>query len=223
MTNLLDLGFQEKASFKPVDAGIYDAVIHGIVSLGVQPQKDDPVTGKPKAPRGMLKIIFEMPDVVRDDKQTALISKNMVLSNHEKSGYYKLFAACLGSAKTTEAVVASTPVTDLLGKKLALTVVHWSNAENGTSGAKVPENATNHLDARLATIATPATRDTFFFNPMNPDLDVFKDKLTYYTQKVVMDALNASSFPKELHKLWVKIQEERNATLPALHNTEAIE
>ena len=223
MTNLIDLGFEQKGSFKPVDPGTYDAVVHGIVSLGVQAQKDDPVTKEPKPPKGTLKIIFEMPDVVRDDGQTALISKNMILSNHEKSGYYKLFAACLGQTNTTKLLVTTTSVEELLGKKLALTIVNWHNPENDTNGAKVPENATNYLDARLAAVATPATRPTFFFDPMNPSLEIFRDTLTYWTQKTVMDALNASNYPKELHELWVKIQEEKNATIPTTYNTEAIE
>lgn len=227
MTSLLDLGYEQKSSFKPVEEGIYDAVIHGIVHLGVQPQLDDPKTGKPKPPRGTLKIVFELPDVIRDDGQTGLISKNMPMSGHEKSGYYKLFAACLGHNKTNSEVVISTSVETLLGKKLALTIVNWSNPESGKSGAKVPENGINFLDARLSAVAKPATRPVFFFTPLNPDLDVFNNILTYWTQKTVMEALNASSYPEELHKAWVAIQEARaDSTLGTDlkgTNTDAIE
>ena len=227
MTNLLDLGFEQKGSFKAIDEGIYDAVIHGIVHLGIHPQLDDPKTKKPKPPKGKIKVIFELPDVIRDDGETGLISKDIRLTSGEKGDYFKLFAACLGN-KVTEEQVISTDLEELLGSKLAVTVEQWNNKKLNKSGSKVPQDAMNFLDPRLAAVAKPATRPTFLFSPLKPDLEVFKNTLTYWTQKTVMEALNSDTYPKELHAAWVTIQESIEDTADTVSsfkgtNTEAIE
>ena len=56
--------------FKPLEAQSYDFVIHGIVGLGLRPNS---FQGEVKAPVAQIKVIFELPDAVRDDGQTSVV------------------------------------------------------------------------------------------------------------------------------------------------------
>lgn len=224
MTTLKELGLADKVNFKPVGAGIYDAVIHGIVHLGLQPQPADMATGDARHPCNMLKIIFELPDSIRDDEETALISKDIPVKAGEKSNYYKLFYACFGP-KTDMGLVVSTGVEELLGKKLALTVAEWTSQDGKRSGSKVESFA--FLDPRLAAIAKPAKRDTFFFSPLKPDINIFNDTLTDWTRKMIMEALNAAQYPKELLQAYTALTPESSPSSSKVSldnlNTESIE
>ncbi|CAB4120915.1 hypothetical protein UFOVP1_32 [uncultured Caudovirales phage] len=213
-----DMGFDTapKGSFTPIEPGTYDFVIHGIVGLGLRkPFFDVDDNGKKVLPKVAVKIIFELPSNVRDDGQTEVTAMSCNMSTHGKSQLFKVFHACLGDAVIASYDKNGTPIMDiervsatglkvLLGSVGALTIVN-KKSEKGQIYARV--SAVNYLDPRLP--RPVATREQFFFSPFQPDLEVFKNNLSYWTQKDVMSSLNADTFPKELHDAWVKIEEDR--------------
>ena len=229
MFTLKDMGLKEKkggVDFEPVPQGRYDAYVHAVISLGLQPQQPDFKTGKPNDPDTMLRVLFEIPSVVRTDGQTSLVKLDMRQSANEKSYYYALYKALYGVDTNLEKVV-STPVNDLLGKVLSLNVTVWSNPKTNRSGNNIKKDGLIELDARLKEAVSPITRETFVFNPYKPDLTIFKDKLSYYTQKNIMESLDSGQYPEELINAWGEIQKTNtkggSVDDAATYNTEAIE
>lgn len=202
---LNDMGFEARGAFEPIKEGTYDAVVHAVVGLGLNRSfyKD-----QEKAPAVNVKIIYELPDVERDDGTTATIAQRLKLSTHEKSRCYQMLSTLLGKKLTgSEALnaVSSEGLKNLLGKQATVTISHWIKDDKAIPVV----SEVNKLDPRLAAAATKGKRETFFFNPLSPDLNVFKSFLTFGTQEQVMKAENASNFPKDLHEAWVKIQEDK--------------
>ena len=210
MTSLLDLGFTEQkegVKFTPIPNGIYDAYVHCIIGLGLQPQQPDYTTKEPRDPAKEIRVVFEIPSIVREDEQTSVIKLDMRTSVHEKSMYAGLFRAVFGLS-TDSMDILNTSADALLGKVLSLRVREWSNEKTGRSGNGIKKDDMQVLDPRLAAVAKPATRPTFIFNPYNPDMEVFNTMLTYWTKKDIMEALDSSQFPAVMHEAWVKVQEE---------------
>lgn len=223
MSNTNDLGFTEKGGYEPTAVGDYDAVIHGIINLGLNPVE---FQGQKKDPSVFIKLIYEIPSLIRNDEQTAVIGQRMKLSTNDKSRCYEFLSTVYGAAFNKKNVVGylnGDGLRALLGKTVSLTVSHFEKDDKNI--AYVEKVA--RLDPRLP--QPVPTRELFFFNPLSPDLEVFKNVLTYNTQKQVMEALNANSFPADLHTAWVAIQEDKasdNKSAPfstAGLNTEAIE
>lgn len=199
-----DLGIPvSSGNFELLPTGEYDAVIHGIINLGLRPVE---FQGEVKAPAVFIKLVLELPDKVREDGMTTVVSKKIKLTNSVDKGNYAKLLTTLGE-KVTKAnmnsYLSSNALKALLGKSVIVTVDHWQSDD----GVKATVRELLKLDPRLP--QPKATRETFFFNPLAPDLAVFKDILTYYTKKEVMEALNASNFPAELHAAWAEEQEKK--------------
>lgn len=208
-----------EGNFKPLEVGEYDACIHGIVNLGLRAQS---YQGQPKPPKIVFKVIFEIPEQVRDDDQTQVIAKKYTVSAHKKSNWFKLIKL-IGGEDINEKTILQYPLSKILGKGCRIKVDHWEKDED-TKIAVIQE--VNKLDSRLP--QPEGTRENFLFSPNDPDLEVFENLLTYYTQKEIMEALDAEQFPKELHASWVKIEEEKakaqgGTTESVSGNTESIE
>lgn len=217
MSNDFGLEITER-KFELIPAGNYDFIIHGIVNVGVRkPYTELTPEGKKALPKNQIKVIFEFPSSIRDDGETNVSSLNLAVSLHGKSSMFKLFNACFGQAiidgydkqgnptMKSEYLTAS-HIEKLLGSVGTLTIIHKAT-DNRTYARIKPDS----LVALHPLVPKPiATRETFLFNPLQPDLEVFKNKLTYWTQKEIMEAMNVEAFPTELHKAWLEIQEERN-------------
>jgi hypothetical protein len=204
-----------------IEATMHDFVIFGVVGLGVRKPfiaEGDDDSNKP--PKAKFKIIFELPNSVNDEGITDLIHLNMTASTHCKSTYAKLVRVIHGDKAVGRTYTSKqgekqwelkaeylnfTAVKGLLGGVGSLTVLH----EEGTNGtyAKVDYQSLSVLHPRVA--RPVGVREPIVFTPMQPDIDVFRDKLTYWTQKEIMEALNVSAFPEELHKAWVAIEENK--------------
>jgi hypothetical protein len=229
MTQVNELGMEIKDTkqFSLIPEGQYDFILHGIVSLGMQSNENSKFD---KTPKGVFKFIFELPEHIREDEQTSVIGCYINATIGELGAAYKLISVLLGSDfdanKMTEYLTVS-GLKNLLGKTGILTIYHTE--KNNRVNARVAASAKSNwgflpLDPRLP--KPQATRETFLFTPGVPDLEVFKNTLTYWTQKEVMSALNASSWPKELHEAWVEIeskQQQKKQELPEGVSTEAIE
>lgn len=220
MTEYNDMGIPVKTEYELLKAGTYDFVVHGIVSMGLRkPFKETNDSGKKNNPYPSFKFIFELPDSVRDDGVTNVIGTNVTASDYGTGALYRICLAVLGDSinhkfnKKTGVWVMNpelltfTGLKSLLGGKGQLSIIHREGS-NGTYAA-IDNTRIIALDPRLP--APKATRETFIFSPMQPDIEVFTNTLTYWTQKDVMTALNVSNFPTELHDAWHKIEENRQS------------
>jgi hypothetical protein len=202
MSNDLGVTSTGGKSYPVLEAKDYDAVVHGIVSLGRHPVE---YQGTKKEPQVFLRIIVELPEVVREDGTTATTGKKIKVTNSVDKGNFAKFLTALGE-KVTEANIESyfsnNAQKGLLGKAVVVTVEQWES-DTGTA-ASIKEFT--KLDPRLP--KPQAKRETFFFNPLSPDLKVFKENLTFRTKQEVMSALNANQFPAELHQAWKEAQAE---------------
>ena len=194
-----------------IPEGDYDAVLQGIVNIGVYPGWE----GKP--PEVKIKFIFELPEVVRGEEQLpVMVGKKVKLSAYIKStkktggfdsGFFLLLTA-LGEKPTSDNILqylTKDGLSSLLGKTCVVKISHWES-DNGPA-AKVASLA--KLDIRLP--QPKGVRETFYFSPYQADVGVFNNKLTYYTKKDVMEALDASTFSAELQAAWIKAQNEQDA------------
>jgi hypothetical protein len=203
MTYTNDLGAPERGmntKYTPLDSGDYDAVVHGIVSLGLNP---DVYEGVQKTPKVFLRVIVELPDQLREDGTTITTSRKIKVSNSVDLGNWAKFLTALGE-KVTEQNIKSyssrDKLEDLLGKSVVAVVDQWESDTGLTASIK----EFRKLDPRLP--QPKAVRETFFFNPLSPDLKIFKENLTFRTKQEVMSALNANQFPAELHQAWKEAQ-----------------
>lgn len=193
---------QGGGGFKALEPNRYDARLIGLVGLGLQEQK--PYKGEQKAPAQKIKLIFELVGTERNDGKTEVTSKNVTTSIHEKGNFAKYLGAVAGKTFTTDSfgafVSSDESLQGLLGKAVQIDI---SNFEvDGKTLAYV--SGAVALDARIE--CKDATRKTFTFFPGNPDMDAWSE-ITHYTKKMIMDAIDNKSFPRELHQQFVMDQE----------------
>lgn len=186
-------------------SGDYDGVVHGLIYLGTQ--KRTPWEGKARLPVQQFKVIFELPESLREDetKLPNVISKTVNISSHIEKGGLAVFLRALGENPTAETINsyrAKDRLLSLLGKSAVLGVEQFEGSEGRKA---VMVKSLTKLDPRLP--KPKGTREAFYFNPKNPDIKVFKDVITYFTKKKIMEALDADQFPKEIHQAWAEAQE----------------
>lgn len=214
MSNISDLGISMKAGkeYEPVKEGKYDFLVHGIVFLGEQPNlmgfKNE--KGELQKPSPQFKFIFELPKAIREDGLSEVMSLNVTASVSERGFYITLVSILLDKTMTPDEMadyVTSAGLKSLLGKAGRLRVVHWE--KDGRKGAKIDRKGLYpHDEDREMPVAK---RETFFFNPLQPDMNIFKNVLTHWTRKEIMQAVNAKDFCKEIHQEWARELEERAA------------
>lgn len=215
-----ELGFVTK-TIELIKPGDYDAVIHGIINLGMRAGSEQTFTNKETGlketkitdPAIFLRFILEFPNDIRNDGQSHVIAKNVKLSDYipkkaggMESAFYKLLKT-LGETPTRANIysyMSKEGLSKFAGKALVATIINQTS-QTGNDYARVKELTRLH---KAVTPPTP-TREFFYFNPRDPDLDMFKNTLTYWTQKDIMEAIDSEFFPAGLHELWAKIQEDR--------------
>lgn len=211
--NVSDLGVSTVAGakeFELVTEGKYDAVVHGIVYLGLVRNDFKKQDGTPQQPSPKIKLIMEIPDSVRGDGLTTVMGTDLTLSVSERGNFISVVSALVDKKLDEEGMaeyVGSKGLKELLGRNVHVTVKHWE--KDGKTGASLDRKGFYPMDARLP--KPKATRDTFFFSPFQPDLELFEKTLTYWTQRAVMSSESASQYPEELKKLWLKIDQEHNS------------
>lgn len=191
---------------KPIEEGRYDARVIGLVGLGLQSQR--PFKGQERPDVQKVKLIFELTNAKRELKDgtevTEVCAKSIAASLHEKGNFCKYAAAIKNTTfstdKFTAFVAEDANLKGLLGTAVQIDIAHFE-AEGKTLSYVAGAIG---LDARIE--CPEATRNTFMFFPNSPDLDAWKE-MTFYTKKEIMDAKDASTFPKELHAQWVADQE----------------
>lgn len=212
-----EFGFTPNSGYTVIEESDYDAVVMGIVFLGRHPR--EPYQGKARQPVNKLKIMFEIPDIVRentDPPETAMMAKKVNLSDSVDKGMFAATLQALGEHPTKDNIVGymrKESLVKLLGRGVVLTVKHFE----GEKGVVAYVDDLTKLHSKIP--VPKATRETFYFNPLIPDLNVFNNNLSYYTQKEIMSALNAEQYPKELHAAWVKAQEAHAAKEAEKGNT----
>ncbi len=197
---------------EPIEEGRFDATIHAIVRLGRQ--KVYKWEGKAFSTTDYTvklqnKIIFEVPDSKRESDPTTpnVISKDLnVTSSLEKGAYAKFLQAAgekLNSVNDLLSFFSKEGSEKLLGKGVSLAIIR----KEGKHGVYARIDEITRLDPRLP--QPVSVRDTFYFDPFKPDIDIFKDKLTYYTKETIMKSVDSDLFPKELHEAWRDAQVEK--------------
>lgn len=190
--------------FEMLPEGMYDYVIHGVVGLGIQKK----VFQGEEQRKPMVKIIFEIPEHKREgDGQTEVVAVNFPISSHPNSLYYKFCATVFDgfNDKEAEKMVYSSGMKELLGKVGTLKISSWE-AKDGEERRSVNTKGFSALHPKVA--KPIPTREPVFFNPFNPDIEVFKTKLTSWTRKQIMEALNADNFKEELKAAYEECKAE---------------
>lgn len=195
-------------NYECLPEGSYDYVVHGIVGLGLRPHTFE---GKELSPRAEIKVIFEIPDHKREDGQTELLSVRFPISSSNRSNYFKFCSSIFGESVTgvednMNKLCTATGMKEILGKTGTLSVVAWKNDKEKRS---VSQKGFYPLHPKAP--KPEATREFVFFNPFNPDIKVFKEKLTSWTRKSIMEAVNASEFSDELKKAYEESKAEDEA------------
>lgn len=198
------------SNYEAPPVGVYDFVVHGIVGLGLRKAFFKGV--EKDKPNAMVKFIFEIPDLIRDDKQTEVVSVKLPMSTGDRSHFHKLCTVLLGAEAMTEENVTklctASGLKTLLGKTGTLTIASWKN-DKGEEIRSVDKNGFSPSHPKV-TKPIP-TREFVFFNPFAPDLDVFKNNLTSWTRKEIMEALNVDQFKPELKALYAQLVAEEQA------------
>ena len=216
-----ELGMELK-QYNLLDEGDYDAVIFGVINLGLQTVE---FQGEVKQPATFIRLILEIPSITDSEGNSATIQKKVKLTSSVDKGNYAKLLVALGEKVTTANIsnyLTPAALQGLLGKTASVKIEHFNTAD----GKRNMVQDISRLDPRLP--QPKGTKKHFFFNPFNPDLDVFKDDVTIYGKKEIMGALNSSNFPKELHAAWVEVQEQKESNTTTSKgvtktNTSAIE
>lgn len=206
--NLSDLGVSTVGGkeFKVLEPGNYDALIHGIVFLGQVANNFKNKDGSPQAPQPTVKIIVEIPSEIKDnDGSTLTMGTDVTLSVGEKGNFTPIVSAILNKKMTKEDMAKymfTSGLKELLGRAVIAGVVNVVKDDN-KNRAYLDRKGFHPLDPRLP--KPVAKRDTFFFNPYKPDIEVFEKTLTAWTRKQIMSAVNVEAFAPELKQSWAKM------------------
>lgn len=197
-----------------LEAGVHDYIIHAIVGLGLVQSNFKNKDGTDKAPSAMIKVIFELPDEVFKDKDgndsTRTVSVDITHSPSDNGNWKLLVSNAMQREVSSSEMVdfQGDGLKQLLGKTGQLTIEHYTK-KDGTSGYGVYRKGFVPR-RKSAPPMKPATKEPFTFNPYNPDMEAWS-KLTPYTKKSIMSAVNANQFPEVLQEAW-KTDQENQAT-----------
>ncbi len=197
------------SSLPDLEEGEYPAVLNGVVWLGMQEQ--DERSAKKygvKDPTSQLRLLFEIPTQTNRYDENVVTTKTVKnVTTSAKGNFIKLASAMLGkklsSAELAVYLKGANPFKELLGKQLSISIEHF-NSDDGlkafVSDVKQPHPKDDPVKG---------ARPVVYFDPTASDAAANWTKLSYYTKAQIMSAVDADEYPKELHKQWVKDQEEQ--------------
>lgn len=180
--NMNDMGSKPKAKAPRIEEGTYMARISSIIDLGIQPQTDWQ-TGEATDPKPRALITYTLPTETLEKEledgtvvsYPRVISKEVTLSNHEKSNLVALVRALKpGLADLKELLNAECMV---------------SIGSTVTGNAKV----TNVVKAPNGMPIDELENEPVFFDFDAPDEDVYKS-LPRWIQEKLLDATNYNGF-----------------------------
>ncbi len=189
----------------PLEGGLYEAVLLGIVGLEIQKTEfEGKVSLKPR-----IRFLFEIPSEVREDKEgnaRPIIQKYDVnVTANEKGKLLPVVSALLKKKITEEElqemVNTSNALDGLLGKGCILGIDQYTTSHGVNNSVK------SIHPLKSADVGASLCREPFSFSVANPDLDVFANKLSKWTRRDIMSATNAEHFPQELHKKYLELQQ----------------
>lgn len=193
------------SSLPDLDEGEYSAVLIGVVYLGTHEKSyKGKVTGL--AAKG--KLIFEIPSQVNSKGETKVVGKTIKnLTTSTKGSFLPIASVLLGKKLSSEELArynksTPTPLKETIGKQVTLTIAHFTT-EDGTRAYVEDVRAAHPKDDPIK-----ATKDSVYFDPYDCTLEAF-NALTYFTKSEVMAAVDSKEFPAEIHKQWVKDQEQK--------------
>lgn len=199
------------SSKKQLSPGKYDAVVHAVIDLGAH---ETFYQGQSTGVRSMVKFLFEVPSETNDDGSTVIKGlKDLKVSDHERSDVMKILMQLLEadsidavSKKISECGGPTKAMGSLIGKAVSFTVKSFTNKE-GLELSYLDKNSIVALDPRLP--QPEAQQEGFVFNVNADDAaDVFKNKLSKFTQDKIMTAVDCDSFPASLQQAFVQVQED---------------
>lgn len=206
-------------SLEAIPADSYDGVISSLVDLGIQTREYEGVIKN----EHQIKVIFEIPAITFTNQEgeelPRMLSMDMKISAHEKSKFFTLVKAAMRTElepEEVEQIIRTDKALDeLLGKTVVLEVNQFKT-RHGTTNNGIKAIAALHKKVP----PSDAVRDTFRFETMNPDIEIFKTKLNRFTRDKIMSAVNSDEFPKELQLAYKQVQEEeaRKAAERAANN-----
>lgn len=197
-----ELGMEIK-EYKLLDEGEHDAVIFGVVNVGLHPIEWE---GEQKNPGTFIRLVLEIPSIVSEDGSVATVQKKIRLTNNAEKGNYAKLLTDLGEKVTKNNInsyLSNDALKKLLGRAVTVRLEHYETKD----GARNTVKELGKLDPRLP--QPVGTRELFFFTPYgaSPDIEVFKKEITPFTQKEIMSSLNSDHFDKSLHEAYAEISE----------------
>lgn len=206
----------KEGSFERKEAlenGTYEAVLSAIIDLEIQVNDYDKSNIKLEH---QVKVLFEIPEYCIEIDGVSLpllLSKTIALSAHEKSNFYKLVSALkktttLSKDAVLELINTDGAIKELLGKAVVLQVEQYITQHKDQNDQPISRNKiVGYSSLRAAKTQPQPTREPFVFEVAQPDLEIFKDKLSRWTRDTLMTAENNDEFPAELHKAYRDIKE----------------
>lgn len=190
-----------------IDEGAHDAVLVAVVENGVHKRQ---YQGKDLKPTAFLRLVFEIPALKNDDGTSRVLGKEVTAIITEKSNLFKTLKGMGILKDATEDEVKQIKEQDFIEKKVlgtavSLVVKHFEK-KDGNKGHCIDTVA--KLDPRLP--QPEATITPYVFNFSEPDLEVFKTKLTGYGRERIMHSENVKDLPKEFHEFYISEKSEQD-------------
>lgn len=191
-----------------------DGVLFGVVWMGIHQHKNSKYAQND--PKSRLKLIFEFPQTIEEGLDSATIAANINVSVNEAGSLYPIASVLLGrklldlvgrvkgrqySRDLEQYLGGNKPFNECLGKQFTVALESYV-AGDGQERLKVESIRAPHPKDDPVT----ATRDFIYFDPYNADLEQWA-KLTMWTKKDIMSAIDNEDYSVELHKQWAKDQE----------------
>lgn len=207
-----------RKAFPTLPSGKYDAILSAIIDLEFQVTEYE---GEESVVH-QVKLLYEVPELMVESEDGTeyplILGQTVTLSANTRSKFYKIVNA-LTQANLTDKQVLSMineedgSLKDLLGKACTLKVNEYETKQKDEDGKTIKRNGIKEvleLDSRVP--QPKGARETFIFVvTAKPNISTFKEKLTSWTQDTIMKAVNADEYPKELHKAYMEVQEQRAA------------
>jgi hypothetical protein len=141
-------------NYDPIPADNHPGVCIGVIDLGTHQES---YQGQPPKPVHKVKVQFELPDSLRDDGQSHVISRAFNLSMHEKSTFRQWIENWLGADETAKVVGQSLEC--LLLQPAMVNIEHVTDRMDPSRSFAVIKSI-SRLPKRMA--APEPTRNTFF-------------------------------------------------------------
>lgn len=204
-----------------IPQGEYDATIHAIIGLGQHYQEfggkraqDD--KGREKPPVHLIRFVFEIPSLLRDDGKTITVGyRDVPIYFNSRAGLVTRFLKPIFGTDDPNVLAekfnGEEGPTELLGIPVIVIIDHWTSKDGTKNGHKVVAIA-KRPDKLNKLEPVPVVREAFIFNPADSDqknIDHFVKDLTAKTRDYIMSAENAVNFPKVLKETYIRLQEEQ--------------